>query len=73
MKHELEEKKKIAKEAELYGHDKTVAGEDPDVAFRDTTDTLRCRRTLLDQQTPTIQARRRRWVIPPMLTEGRQG
>ena len=32
MKHELEEKKKIAKEAELYGHDET---EDPDVAVRD--------------------------------------
>ena len=35
MKHELEEKKKIAKEAELYDHDETVAGADPDVAFRD--------------------------------------
>ena len=41
MKHELEEKnekKKIAKEAELYGHDETVAGEDPDVAFWDKDD-----------------------------------
>ena len=41
MKRELEEKnekKKIAKEAELYGHDETVAGEDPDVAFWDKDD-----------------------------------
>ena len=53
MKHELEEKKKIAKEAELYGHDKTVAGEDPDVALRAEEDLLSQKSAGSDYSGPT--------------------